>query len=75
MFCFFSFLFFFSIVCFRKQAKLLFQQGIELERCGKAFEAMRLYRRAIQIVPDIELKMYELNSNLTKQGTFFLNKI
>lgn len=30
-----------------------------MEKIGKVFEAMRLYRRAIQIVPDIELKMYE----------------
>lgn len=40
------------------QAKLLFQQGVDLERKGKCFEAIRLYRRAIQLVPDIEFKMY-----------------
>lgn len=40
------------------QAKSLFQQGIDLERKGKCFEAIRLYRRAIQLVPDIEFKMY-----------------
>lgn len=30
-----------------------------MEKIGKVFEAMRLYRRAIQIVPDIEFKMYD----------------
>lgn len=34
-------------------------QGAELEKLGKVFEAMRLYRNAIQIVPDIEFKIYE----------------
>lgn len=34
-------------------------QAIELERRGKVFEAMRLYRRAIQLDPDIEYKSYE----------------
>lgn len=42
-----------------QQARLLFQQGSELERSGKVFEAMRLYRRATQLVPDIEFRVYD----------------
>uniref|UniRef100_A0A182QHS3 F-box domain-containing protein n=1 Tax=Anopheles farauti TaxID=69004 RepID=A0A182QHS3_9DIPT len=42
-----------------QQARALFQQGSELERSGKVFEAMRLYRRATQLVPDIEFRAYE----------------
>lgn len=34
-------------------------QGDELEKKGKVFEAMRMYRRAVHIDPDIEFKMYE----------------
>ena len=46
------------------KARTLFLQGTELERLGKAFEAMRLYRRAIQIVPDIEFKIYESSKKI-----------
>uniref|UniRef100_A0A182PEW6 F-box domain-containing protein n=1 Tax=Anopheles epiroticus TaxID=199890 RepID=A0A182PEW6_9DIPT len=42
-----------------QQARAFFQQGSELERSGKVFEAMRLYRRATQLVPDIEFRVYE----------------
>uniref|UniRef100_A0A182WI53 F-box domain-containing protein n=1 Tax=Anopheles minimus TaxID=112268 RepID=A0A182WI53_9DIPT len=41
------------------QARTLFQQGSDLERSGKVFEAMRLYRRATQLVPDIEFRVYD----------------
>lgn len=40
------------------EAKELFLQGVDLERKGKCFEAIRLYRRAIQLDPDIEFKSY-----------------
>ncbi|XP_052862546.1 F-box only protein 9 [Anopheles cruzii] len=42
-----------------QQARTLFLQGSELERSGKVFEAMRLYRRATQLVPDIEFKVFD----------------
>lgn len=42
-----------------ERARILFGQGIDAERRGLVFEAMRLYRRAVQLVPDIEFKMYE----------------
>lgn len=46
------------------QAKSLFLQATELEKCGKVFEAMRLYRRAMQLDPDIEHKIYEESKNI-----------
>lgn len=46
-------------VSVEQQARTLFLQGTELERGGKVFEAMRLYRRATQLVPDIEFKVFE----------------
>lgn len=58
------------------QAKSLFMQATDLERRGKVFEAMRLYRRAVQLDPDIEYKIYEEsktaamnNNNIIASGT------
>lgn len=34
-------------------------QGVELEKKGKVFEAMQMYRRAVHIDSDIEFRMYE----------------
>lgn len=42
-----------------QRARALFLEGSEMERVGKVFEAMRLYRRAVQLVPDIEFRVYE----------------
>lgn len=42
-------------------------QASELEQMGKVFEAMHLYRRAIQIIPDIEFKIYEATSKQLKE--------
>lgn len=33
--------------------------GVELEKKGKVFEAMQMYRRAVHIDADIEFKMYD----------------
>lgn len=41
------------------RAKALFLKGAELERTGKLYEAIQFYKRAVQLVPDIELKLYE----------------
>lgn len=43
-----------------QQARALFLQGSDLEHRGKVFEAMRLYRKAVQLVPDIEFKIYDI---------------
>lgn len=34
-------------------------QAVELEKKGKVFEAMQMYRKAVHIDPDIEFKMYD----------------
>lgn len=34
-------------------------KGVELEKNGKVFEAMRMYRRAVHLDRNIEFKMYE----------------
>lgn len=41
-------------------------EAAELEKLGKVFEAMSLYRRAVQIVPDIEFRIYDTLKNQTK---------
>ncbi|KAJ8968932.1 hypothetical protein NQ314_002024 [Rhamnusium bicolor] len=38
-------------------ARNLFLKGIEMEKAGKLYEAIQYYRRAVQIVPDIEFKL------------------
>lgn len=45
-------------------------QGVELEKTGKVFEAMRMYRRAVHIDADIEFKMYDK----LKQSIHLVNK-
>lgn len=52
-----------------ERARILFSQGIDAERRGLVFEAMRLYRRAVQLVPDIEFKMYEMTTIQNKNNT------
>ena len=45
-----------SFIC-EIQAKVLFQMGVENEEKGKLYEAIQYYRRAFQLVPDIEFRM------------------
>nr|XP_032515795.1 F-box only protein 9-like isoform X1 [Danaus plexippus plexippus] len=42
-----------------EQAKKLFLLGVEFERNGKLYEAIQHYKRAIQILPDVESRLYE----------------
>lgn len=56
-----------------EKATTLFIQGTEMERKGKVFEAMSLYRRAIQLVPDIEFKIYETSKKQTSEKTMLEN--
>ena len=37
----------------------MFLKGIENEQSGKLYEAIQFYRRAVQLVPDIEFRLYE----------------
>ncbi|XP_033221607.1 F-box only protein 9 [Belonocnema kinseyi] len=41
------------------RAKSLFLKGIEHEQTGKLYEAIQFYKRAVQLVPDIEFRLYE----------------
>lgn len=34
-------------------------KGVENEQAGKLYEAIQFYRKAVQLVPDIEFKLYE----------------
>ncbi|KAJ9581092.1 hypothetical protein L9F63_023731, partial [Diploptera punctata] len=42
-----------------KEAKNLFLKGVENEQNGKLYEAIQFYRRAVQLVPDIEFRLYD----------------
>ncbi|XP_028173219.1 F-box only protein 9-like isoform X3 [Ostrinia furnacalis] len=41
------------------KAKQLFLRGVEFERGGKLYEAIQHYKRAMQLVPDVERRLYE----------------
>ncbi|XP_015588407.1 F-box only protein 9 isoform X2 [Cephus cinctus] len=41
------------------KARKLFLEGIEHEQNGKLYEAIQFYKRAVQLVPDIEFRLYE----------------
>ncbi|XP_014662848.1 PREDICTED: F-box only protein 9-like [Priapulus caudatus] len=50
-----------------EQAEELFQQGVDAEKCGNLYEAIGFYRRAIQLVPDIEFRIQESSQNRGNQ--------
>jgi len=54
------------IVCCSFQAKNLFLKGIEYEQTRKFYEAIQFYKRAVQLVPDIEVRLYESTKTKTK---------
>ncbi|KAJ8724604.1 hypothetical protein PYW08_016078 [Mythimna loreyi] len=41
------------------KAKQLFLNAVELERGGKLYEAIQHYKRAMQILPDVETRLYD----------------
>lgn len=45
------------------KARRLFLKGIDMERSGKVYEAIQFYRRAVQLVPDIEFRLDESIKN------------
>lgn len=49
-----------------EEARALFQQGVDLERKGNCFEAIRHYKRAIHLVPDIEFRVYSTTQQKQK---------
>lgn len=46
-------------VSIENKAKNLFVKGVENEQAGKLYEAIQFYKKAVQLVPDIEFKLYE----------------
>ncbi len=64
LFCYEKYFFSLSI-----QAKELFLEGVELERVGQHFSAIQKYKRAVQLVPDIEYRTFEdMRRNQQQQG-------
>lgn len=45
-------------------AKRLFLNGAEMERSGQLYEAIQFYRRAVQLVPDIEFRLHTRGKNI-----------
>ncbi|GAB1866468.1 F-box only protein 9 [Camponotus japonicus] len=48
------------------RAKNLFLKGIEHEQSRKFYEAIQFYKRAVQLVPDIEVRLYESTKTKTR---------
>ncbi|RZC10193.1 F-box only protein 9, partial [Asbolus verrucosus] len=48
---------------FETKAKALFMNGVEMEKAGKLYEAIQFYRRAVQLVPDIEFRLDNITKN------------
>ncbi|XP_054156051.1 F-box only protein 9-like [Oppia nitens] len=51
------------------KAMELFKEGSLLEQRGKLYDAVAYYRRATQLVPDIEFKMYRLEAQMMKKAS------
>lgn len=52
-----------------KQARELFLQGVHLEQTGRLYEAIRYYKRAVQLVPDIEYRAFQYTTAIrAKEG-------
>ncbi|XP_073991719.1 F-box only protein 9 isoform X2 [Rhodnius prolixus] len=51
------------------KAKVLFQLGVENEEKGRLYEAIQYYRRAVQLVPDIELRLFQQSLSQTTPST------
>merc|ERR1719510_1368976 len=50
-----------------KQARTLFLQGVQYEEDGKLFEAIRCYKRAERLVPNIELETFDYTGRNMKK--------
>ncbi|XP_043491109.1 F-box only protein 9 [Polistes fuscatus] len=49
------------------KAKNLFLKGVEHEQNGKLYEAIQFYKRAVQLVPDIEFRLYDSTKIKTRE--------
>merc|ERR1719362_2365888 len=57
-----------------KQARTLFLQGVQYEESGKLFEAIRCYKRAERLVPNIELETFDYTGRNMKKKSPSLAK-
>jgi len=57
-----------------KQARTLFLQGVQYEENGKLFEAIRCYKRAEKLVPNIELETFDYTGRNMKKKSPSLAK-
>jgi len=57
-----------------KQARTLFLQGVQYEENGKLFEAIRCYKRAERLVPNIELETFDYTGRNMKKKSPSLAK-
>nr|CAD7408130.1 unnamed protein product [Timema poppensis] len=48
-----------ALANYATEAKYLFLKGVENEQNGTLYEAIQFYRRAVQLVPDIEFRLYD----------------
>lgn len=51
-----------NFLTFEEKARNIFLEGVEHEENGELFEAIQKYRKAINMVPDIEYKVHEHNT-------------
>ncbi|GLH13820.1 F-box only protein 9 [Gryllus bimaculatus] len=49
------------------QARTMFLKGVEHEQSGKLYEAIQFYRRAVQLVPDIEFRLYDSSKKVKER--------
>lgn len=45
----------------------MFFKGVQHEQDGKLYEAVKFYRQAVQLVPDIEFRLYEVTKARAQQ--------
>ncbi|KAJ8976327.1 hypothetical protein NQ317_010094 [Molorchus minor] len=53
---------------YENNARRLFLKGVEMEKTGKLYEAIQFYRRAVQIVPDIEFRLDKISNPVPREN-------
>ncbi|XP_034250568.1 F-box only protein 9 isoform X2 [Thrips palmi] len=51
-----------------EKARSMFLKGVQHEQDGKLYEAVKFYRQAVQLVPDIEFRLYEASKARAQQA-------
>jgi tetratricopeptide (TPR) repeat protein len=46
------------------KAREYFEKGVALEESGKLYDAIKFYKKAVQLVPDIEKEVYQASSTV-----------